>query len=143
MHTVILSGVVYIVLCLVHSHHTKKYVMLCSVCSTLEVTLHKILSYHMSCFLTFFRNPNVQHRFDKSIPQSAIPKPTWNFVQGNGSKLNIKHDAQPATVPTVYQPSASKSRGIPSLLLATSKALLRFSMWQDGCRALKSMMSGQ
>jgi len=37
MHTGILSEGVYIVLCLVHNHHTRKYVMLCSVCSTLEV----------------------------------------------------------------------------------------------------------
>jgi hypothetical protein len=49
-------------------------------------------------FPGIFRNPNVQHHFDKSIPQSAIPKPTWDFVQGNGSKLNIKHNAQPATI---------------------------------------------
>ena len=96
------------------------------------LTLYKILSSHMPCFLALFRNPIVQHSFDKSNPQSAIQKTTWNFVQGNGSKLNIKHNPQPTTiraqVPTVYQPSASKSRKIPSLLLATSKALLRFSM---------------
>jgi hypothetical protein len=94
----------------------------------------------MLCFLALFRNPNVHHRFDKSIPQSTIAKHTWDFVQGNGSKLNIKHNAQPAIIcallPTVYQPSASKSRGIPSSLLATSKALLRLSMWRDGCKAL-------
>jgi hypothetical protein len=32
-----LSGGLYIMLCLVHSHHTRKYVMLRSICSTLEV----------------------------------------------------------------------------------------------------------
>ena len=42
-----------------------------------------------------------------------------------------------------YQPSASKSCGIPSSLLATSKAMLRFSMWWDDCGALKPMKLGQ
>jgi hypothetical protein len=52
----------------------------------------------MPCFQALFRNPNVHHRFDKGNPQSAIQKTTWDFVQGNGSKLNIKHNVQPTTV---------------------------------------------
>ena len=90
----------------------------------------------MTCILVLLQNPNVHQSFDKSIPHTAFKKPTWGFVQGNGSKLNFKHNAQPAAIraqlQTLYQPSASKSRGIPSSLLATSKALLRFSMWRDG-----------
>jgi len=52
----------------------------------------------MPCISAIFRNPNVHHLFDKSIPQSAIPQPTWNFVQGNESKQKLKHNAQPATI---------------------------------------------
>jgi hypothetical protein len=88
--------------CLVHSNHTTKYVMQCSTGGK-DFTLHEILSSHMPCFLALFRNANVQHHFDKSIPQSAIPKPTSDFVQGNGSDLKLKHNAQPATIHTNYQ----------------------------------------
>jgi hypothetical protein len=63
-----------------------------------DLTLHNILSSHMLCILALFRNVHVHHRFDKSIPQFVIPKPTWNFVQGKGSKLNLTHKAQRVTV---------------------------------------------
>jgi len=62
------------------------------------LTLYKILISNMPCILALFCNLNVHQHFDKSIPQSAIPKPTWGFVQGNRSKLKFKHNAQPATI---------------------------------------------
>jgi len=52
----------------------------------------------MSCVLARFWNPKIHHNFDKSIPQSAIQKPTGDFVQGNGYKLQFKHNTQPATI---------------------------------------------
>ena len=101
MHTITLSGGLHTIQCLVHSHHTRKYAILCSTGSTPEVSFShytEILISNMPCILALFQNPSVHHRFHKNIPQSPIPKPTWDFVQGNRSKLKLKHNAQPATI---------------------------------------------
>ena len=44
-YTFKISGGLYIMLCLVHSHHTRKYVMLCSTGSTLEVKISHYVKF--------------------------------------------------------------------------------------------------